>query len=238
MDPRVPRSATPQAGTDASRRRKSWLILGSLAAAGVVSVVGAVAIVGVLGGDDTDQLADGADTSAAGGQVEVNNTADTAQGAEQGTGQGPEQTTTGSAERPDPDPSAPAVSGTCAASPDEVEVAASPTSSRGVIAAFEREYFAGNATAIPGLLTGDSSMRDNDWDKVLDQVAEDSEYCLRMNPIAENSEGKVALELAITTDGERTVYRQIAETTSVPAAADNTTSDTTRWFIKEIRKAS
>ncbi len=236
-----PQEATPPG----SQRRKSLMIFGSLAAACVLAIVGAIVIVDTTGGDDGADGADSSDTAntangAGGEQVDMHNTADTTQGPDQNSDQAP----AGSAEDPDPDPNAPAVSGTCAASQDEVQVAASPNSPRGVIAEFEKQYFAGNAKAIPGLLTGDSSMQDNDWVKVLDQVADGSEYCLRMNPVAENSGGRVALELAITTDGERTVYRQIAETTSVTSRPDSNradsadSSDTTRWFIKEIRKAS
>lgn len=231
-------SQSKEATQSTTQRRKSLMIFGSLAAACVIAIVGAVVIVDTTGGDDGVDGADTANTAngAGGEQADMHNTADTTQGPDQSADRAP----AGSDEDPDPDPSAPAVSGTCAASQDEVEVAASPNSPRGVIAEFEKQYFAGNAKAIPGLLTGDSSMQDNDWATVLDQVADDSEYCLRMNPVADNSGGRVALELAITTDGERTVYRQIAETTSMTPRPDSNradSSDTTRWFIKEIRKA-
>lgn len=134
---------------------------------------------------------------------------------------------------PDADSAGPAdneksIGGTCSTVEDsELPVMrANQRDIRGAWVTYNSELYAHNAEGIEAVLSGDSSMRDQDWPAVFDQVDKGATFCLEMEKV---SGKQVRGHLSVTTaDGETTDYYQKATGVDVDG----------RWFLKDITQDS
>lgn len=89
---------------------------------------------------------------------------------------------------------------------------------------YNAELYNHNVDGIKAVLAGDSSLRNQDWAKVIDATPEGATFCLQMEPTS-GSTLRGSLEVT-TADGESTTYKQKA--TAVEADG--------RWYLTDITK--
>ncbi|MGV0870458.1 hypothetical protein [Corynebacterium kalidii] len=89
---------------------------------------------------------------------------------------------------------------------------------------YNAELYSHNVDGIKAVLAGDSSLRNQDWAKVIDATPKGATFCLQMEPTS-GSTLRGSLEVT-TAEGESTTYRQKA--TAVEADG--------HWYIREITK--
>lgn len=124
-----------------------------------------------------------------------------------------------------PDPKESTVGGTSylVADADLPVMRAGQFDPRGAWVSYNAELYARNTDGVKAVLSGDSTMRDQDWAAVMSQIPEGSKFLLRMGPVVS---GSIRGQLEVTTaDGETTVYPQRAKAIEVDG----------RWFISEIK---
>lgn len=181
-----------------------------------VGVVGAAAKVGAdrFGSDDSPVLA---------GDQAADLVTDPTE-TPSATSAAPEEDGTGWTDRGDlPYESTPVVSGQCDPGDGEERIRPSSKSLRSTVATFYDEYRAHNAKGIGATLDEESSMKEQNWGAVFDQLDPDATWCVRMDA----DEGiRVDIQVRMTVDGHDTVFEQTATGTEKDG----------QWKILEIEE--
>lgn len=136
----------------------------------------------------------------------------------------PTEEGTGWTDRGDlPYESTPVVSGQCDPGDGEERIRPSSKSLRSTVATFYNEYRAHNAKGIGATLDKESSMKDQNWGAVFDQLDPDATWCVRM----EADEGtRVDIQVRMNVDGSDTVFEQTATGTQTDG----------QWKILELEE--
>lgn len=179
-----PVKRTPQAPAAARRPsrdtrtgRSSWaprepmnpVVKGSIAGVGVLAVVA----VAVIGGRSV--MGDQTPVTASSTESQVTPPSETP---------APPQTSAASvSNRGLPPDDVEVVSGDCEPSSDQERITPSGKSLRSVVADFQANYFTKNVDALKATISQQNKeWRDQDWDKVLNEIPADASYCLTMPP--------------------------------------------------------